>query len=100
LKTKVETGYYSLQFSTLQTENKMSRHTSQPNCLNFYPTALRQSRFGYPTFGTFGFDQKQKPTLRKTKRAKFCLPANFFLNFNNIFFLQIGNRQSQLITFQ
>ena len=38
----------------------MSRHTSQPNCLNFYPTAPRLRRFGYPTFGTFGFAQPHK----------------------------------------
>jgi hypothetical protein len=74
----VETGYYSLQFSTLQTENKMSRHTSQPNCLNFYPTAPRRWRFGYHTLHTFAFAQPHKADPSQKQKSAILLTHNFF----------------------
>jgi hypothetical protein len=46
--------------------------TSRPFCIFYFTnrTFLVQF-FSDPTFGTFGFAQPHKPTLRKTKRAKF-----------------------------
>ena len=53
MKAKLEILH--LKTDKTKTENEMSRHTSQPDCLNFYPTAPRRWRLGYPTFGTLSF---------------------------------------------
>ena len=55
----------------------MSRHTSQPNCLNFYPTAPRRWRFGYPTFGTLSFAQ-QHEAFASAKAKEPNLACAFF----------------------
>ena len=64
----------------------MSRHTNQPDCLNFYPAAPRRWRFGYPTFGTLAFAQQHEAfASAKAKEPNLAFPLFFLENLKFIF---------------